>query len=246
MSFSITQIKNNTNTVYFQLLVNGRFSSAIYNSFIHLLPTALYNKDKSGVIFTASSVSTLEEHLTLYKNNCLPLNNWCQMLDTISRQMSFLKNNHFHKKMSHTYGFFGVNLNDIVVINESIFVICSSNTLLSIQEDIGRRTDINKETNKSILYLFVDTPIQKPYFSSPEVHNLQVLPSLLPYNSFYYALGTLMYFCLYREYLTAGNDFKNREEMYEEILCPLLGTKLGAFFERCFENNAEKRALIFI
>ena len=244
MSFSITQIKHNTNTIYFQLLVKGRFASAIYNSFIHLLPTALYNKDKTGVIFTASSVSTLEEHLTLYKNNCLPLNNWCQMLDTISRQMSFLKNNDFHKKLSQAYGFFGVNLNDIVVINESIFVICSSSKLLSIQEDIGRKTDNTVE--KNMLYLFVDTPIQKPYFSSPEVHNIQVLPSFLPYNSFYYALGTLMYFCLCREYLIVGNDFKTTEEMREEILCPILGTKLSAFFERCFENNAENRGLMFI
>lgn len=236
MSFSITHIKE----AQFQLLVKGRFSSVIYNSFIHLLSTSLYNKDKSGIIFAASSVTTLEEHLSRYENNCLHLNNWCQMLDTISRQMSFVKNN------SHiSYGFFGVNLNDVVVINKSIFIICSSSKLLSIKEDIGRK-DITKEKDNSILYLFVDTPIEKPYFSSPEVHNIHVLPCLLPYNSFYYALGTLMYFCLCREYLIVGNDFKCHEELMEEILCPILGTKLGAFFERCFKEKAENRELLFL
>ena len=259
-SYSIKRVY----TKYY-LLIKGQKSNQICNSISHIIPS-IYNHTNncqdSLTTFTADSVCNLDKWLQTIVNDVdynkyaktkeLATNNttveelattttklkhnihfFCLLLDTLSRQIAYLKN--------QGYGFLGVELSDILVFNidnSMFFLICSANQLVPIQ------TKINAE-NSNESRLFIDSPMTKSTFSSPETHIIACLPAFIHFNTFYYSLGMLLYFCLFDEYLLVANEFKTEEEM-NELLEPIKATKLGGFFKRCFKPDASERTMLFI
>jgi hypothetical protein len=142
------------------------------------------------------------------------------MIDDLTKQMTYLK--------TMNYGFYGFGANDILVV-DNVFLFCNTQYLFPLQEDN---------------FIFIE-PIFKPYFSSPEIIKLTILPSEINYKCCYYSLGVLVVFCLLNNYLLVGNELKSAEEI-EDIIKPFLNTKIYWFIKRCLDPNIDKRILLLI
>jgi serine/threonine protein kinase len=174
--------------------------------------------DKEQIIFTAETVVTLTTFLK--KNgNRLTMDESVKMINDLSKQLAYLELSNF--------AFYGFNLDDILVINESIFFIASTKYMLDIEE-----------TN-----IVFNSPIIHPNFSSPEVDKLTNLPSNIDYRSNYYSLGSLTLFCLLNVHTTS--EIKKGRSI-NTLLQPIHHTKMYWFLKRCFLPDSEKRILLFI
>ena len=142
------------------------------------------------------------------------------MIDELTKQMLQLN------KLS--YGFYGIDISDIIVIDD-VFIFCSCEHLSPIKE------------NEIYFY----APINKPYFSNPEILKLTTLPGSINYKCSYYSLGTLVVFCLLKTYLLVGNEIKSGEEI-ENIIGHLKNTKIYWFLKRCLDDKIDKRTLLLI
>ena len=127
------------------------------------------------------------------------------------------------------YGFYGFDINDIIVINNDLFVFCSAGYLSSLTND------------KIIFY----SPIKRPYFGNPELFLLTTLPSEINHKCSYYSLATLVVYCLTKTYLLVGNEIKSETEI-EKILQPFQNTKVYWFLKRCLHLDSDKRRLLLI
>jgi hypothetical protein len=176
--------------------------------------------DDGSIFFSAESVKDLKSYLQ--ENNFKILQNKCIMLiDDLTKQIIYLR-----KK---NYGFYGFNIEDILVLDDNKFIICSCQYLLPIIED-------------NIIFY---SPITKPYFSNPEIININELPSKINYKCSYYSLGLLIIFCFLNKYLLKGNEINTEEEIEKHIIC-LKDTKIYWFLKRCLKTEIKKRELLLI
>ena len=112
---------------------------------------------------------------------------------------------------------------------DGLFLLCNTQYLFPLQDEH---------------FIFIE-PIEKPYFSSPEIFKLTILPSEINYKCGYYSLGVLVVFCLLNIYLLVGNELKSPEEI-EIIIKPFINTKIYWFIKRCLEPDINKRILLLI
>ena len=148
-----------------------------------------------------SDISILEDKLTY--NQCIKL------VRDISYQITFLEKNNLT--------FYGLNLADILVINNS-YIVANSQFLIPIIE-------------KNIKFT---SPFIKPEFSSPELCTLLSIPSTISHKSVYYSLAELVLHFL--------SNSPNTMTGLETIL----QTKLYWFLIKNLSKVAETRILILI
>jgi hypothetical protein len=158
--------------------------------------------------------------LKSYLQDNYGIKNYINMIDDLTKQIIYLR-----KK---NYGFYGFDINDIIVIDDNKFVICSCQYLLPLIED------------NMVFY----SPINKPYFFSPDII-INELPSQISYKCSYYSLGVLITYCLTKNYLLKGNEIKSEEEIEKELIC-LKDTKIYWFLKRCLKTEIKKRELLLI
>lgn len=211
---------NKLNDFTYNLKIKGKNYMPIYKTIKKFLKSVHYDNETASIDFTAENVETLKTHIFNQPKKRLKMNECIKMIDELTKQMFYLK--------SINYGFYGFDINDILVI-DGIFIFVSSNYLLPIIEE------------RFIIY----SQINSPYFSNPELLKLTTLPSKLNPKCCYYSLGVLVVFCLLNSYLLVGNDIKSDEEI-ENILLPMNNTKIYWFIKRCLEASLEKRYLLLI
>lgn len=192
----------------------------IYACIKKILKNAIYDHETQSLLFGAENIKTLQIFLKEKKNlshlKCI------KMIHDLSQQINYLK--------KINYGIYGFDIDDIIVINDEIFLISSGNYLLSIND------------NSNFIF---NNPIKIPYFGSPELITLTNLPGIINFNCIYYSLGALVIFCLLNEYLLVANEIKSEEEI-DKILNPIHGTKIYWFLKRCIKTNCKKRVLLLI
>ena len=214
--YSIKKINNYTYSLFIK---DDEYRNVLYSSILPLLRHAFYNKQKSSIFITCEKISSLSDYL-LENDNSLTYEQVLNIIHTISIQINFLHN---EKKC----GFYGIDLNNIIVINDNIFLIVSDKNLLKI--------DRHDDTNESLI---IDKMIHIPLFNNPEIIKIKELPAKINYKCSYYSLGLLIGYCLF------GSEIfkKNIEETIEIISF----TKLYFFLKRCFNNNLDERCLLFV
>jgi hypothetical protein len=195
------------------LYINPLFESIID---IQLLPFSFIENNK--IHFHAQSVCVLEDYLN---NNKMNVETILLFIYSISKQITSLEQKGFT--------FYGISLKDIIVVNNNIFLILNTNTILPIE-------------NEYITFLY---PFEKPYFSNPEILVLNSLPCQISYKSVYYSLASLIIYCLFNNYILKGNDLLSNSEI-EKILFPIFCTKLYWCLKICLENDCDKRYLLYI
>lgn len=204
----------------FNIFIKGKHNQKIYKSLINtnILNNAFIDVLDDCICFTAETVETLKEFLFKENTNTKLTNiQSIQLLKTITRQIKYLE--------GINYTFYGFNIDDILVINESKYVIVSSQHIIPIQE------------NNMIFYY----PFIIPYFSSPEILQLTNLPSKIHYKCCYYSLGALVTFCILNKNLLVCSD-----KELDEFLEPIYDTNIYWFLKRCLHLDVTKRVLLLV
>lgn len=214
--YDLTQINEYT----YSLKIHGHNIIPLYQTIINMLKNAYYDNETETIIFTAENIKPLKNILFNKNDNKMGLNQCIKMIDELTKQISYLK--------TINYGFYGFDINDILVI-DGIFLFCNTQYLYPLYKDN---------------FLFIE-PLSQPYFSSPEIIKLTILPTEINNKCSYYSLGVLVVFCLLNNYLLVSNELKTPEEI-ENIIKPIFNTKIYWFLKRCLEPNLEKRVLLLI
>jgi hypothetical protein len=214
--YDLTQINEYT----YSLKIHGHNIIPLYQTIINMLKNAYYDNETETIIFTAENIKPLKNILFNKNDNKMGLNQCIKMIDELTKQISYLK--------TINYGFYGFDINDILVI-DGIFLFCNTQYLYPLYKDN---------------FLFIE-PLSQPYFSSPEIIKLTILPTEINNKCSYYSLGVLVIFCLLNNYLLVSNELKTPEEI-ENIMKPIFNTKIYWFLKRCLEPNLEKRVLLLI
>lgn len=213
--YKLTKINDHT----YSLKIHGDYSECLYKLIKIFIKTAHLNYETNTIHFSAENVETLETYF-LNQNKSLSYRNCVNLVDDLTKQIIYL-----HKL---NYSFYGFDIKDIIKIDDK-YLFCSTRYLLPLTND----------------YFIFDCPIDKPYFSSPEIIKLTKLPSRISYKCFYYSIGLLITFCLLNTYLLVGNEIKTVEEI-DIILKPLHNTKIYWFIKRCLEEDINTRSILLI
>ena len=205
----------------YNLQLDGENFDPLFQYALYYLSACFNDEIMNAMFFTATSVTTLKEHLADYSfklSHCKCI----EIIDELTKQLSHLK------KVG--YGFYGFNIEDILVVNGCKFVICNSRCLLPINAN-------------NMLYFY--EPIDNPQFIDPSMFKLTTLPAKIHYNCVYYSLGVLIVFCLLNVYLLVGNEEKTDLEL-ERILSPIKNTKIYWFLKRLMDSDMEHRICLLI
>ena len=194
---------------------------AFYSMFLKILSASFYQKETESVVFLAQSVHSLKEYLLNRKS--LSYQDCIKLIEDLSKQISYLK--------YLDYGIIGLDMNDILVVDDHTFVFIGE----------GNLYPLNEKGNMNIYTL-----IYKPYFMSPEVLELINIPAEISYKVSYYSVGVLVLYFLLHRYWFAGNKVPGTEEEEDRILKPIHGTKMYWFLKRCLNKDMGKRELLFI
>ena len=215
MSFSLNlKTKNSeitqTGKYSYKLTIQGNDKTIlIYSSILKtdILTNSFYNSTDKSLYFTAEKVYFLKKNdLFLSEAKCI------RMIDTLTRQIKYLE--------KVKYAFYGHSIDDILVVNDDLFININAKTLLPIKE-------------YQISFL---SPFIKTQFMSPEISNITSLPSKIHYQSSYYSLAAVVIYCL------LNKDKVEIEENLETLLKPIFYTKIYWFLKRCLH----KRILLLI
>ena len=205
----------------FNILIKGTHNHKILKSLVN---TRILNNsfiDDDSICFTAERIETLKVFLLKQPNTKLTNIACIQLLKTITRQIKYLE--------SINSTFYGLNIEDILVIDETSYVIVSGEYILPIQD------------NNITFY----NPFSRPYFSSPEILKLTNLPSNIDYRCAYYSLGALLVFCILNTNLLVGNEIKSDKDI-ETLLVPIYDTNIYWFLKRCLNSDILKRILLLV
>jgi hypothetical protein len=172
------------------------------------------------MFFTAESVTTLKDYLSSFAFK-LPHIQCIGLIDELTKQICYLE------KLG--YGFYGFNIEDILVVNCSKIFICNSRFLMPISNNC----------------LQIYEPIEHPQFIDPRILRITSLPSQIHYKCVYYSLAVLIVFSLLNMYLLVGNEEKSETEV-ERILNPIKNTKLYWFLKRSMDPSIEHRTCLLI
>jgi hypothetical protein len=203
-------------TYNIKINMNGK---PIYSCIKKILKNSLYDEESKSMFFSAEQVNSLQNYLMNVKLSHLKC---IKMIDDLTKQINYLK--------SINYGFYGFDIQDILVINEDIFLICAGDYIQTLAS-----------SSEIIFY----SPFKIPYFGSPDIITLTSLPSTIDYKCIYYSLGALIIYSLLNEYLLKGNEIKSEEDI-EKLIIPLKDTKIYWFLKRCLKTNSKKRVLLLI
>jgi len=215
-SFSVNKVAD----FAYNLLLKGEHCDPISQYLLFYISACFNDENMNSIFFTAEHVTTLKEYLASYSFK-LSHYKCIEIIDELTNQFVFLE------KLG--YGFYGFNIEDILVINGSKFVICNSQFLLPI--------------SNNMLHFY--EPINTPQFIDPHMFRLTTLPSQIHYKCVYYSLAVLIIFSLLNVYLLVGNEGKSELEL-ERILSPIKNTKLYWFLKRSIDPNIEHRTCLLI
>lgn len=218
-NYTITQERDYNFTLF---LKNGSrdINRILYESLIKTIPHSFsfINPEKQELHFQANKIHHLLDFL---KPRRLSWEQCLLLIGFLSKQIQELE--------KRGYAIIGFNLQDIIMIDESVFLFVNNEYLFSFHNT----------------YINLVTPLKKPYFSSPELLQLTKLPAKIHYKSCYYSLASLVVYCLLQEYVFKGNEVKTDKEL-NIILKPLYATKMYWFLKRCLALNPENRQMLFI
>ena len=136
----------------------------------HYINSSYYDDELELLFFSCERIRMFKDYILSNKID------YIKMIDDLTKQIKCLYN--------IGYGFYGIDVNDIIIIDEK-FIFCSVDYLLPLEND-------------NIIF---DSLIRLPYFSSPEILKLTSLPCEVNYKCVYYSLGVLVILCILNKYL---------------------------------------------
>lgn len=162
----------------------------------------------------ADSVITLKELLKKYKNK-LPYELCMELMYNIGNQIQTLER--FYLGIPY------IDLDDIVVVGEKIFLFLNSDKIVDIK---SQQIEINE-------------PVKKSTFFSPEMSEIKKIPAKISYKTAFYSLGSLVVFCFYNKLIDSNKDIASQ-------INSLYTTKMYWALLRLLEENINNRYYLII
>lgn len=213
MNYQISQINNYT---YNFFIKDDEYRNTLYSSILILLKHAFHNKINSSIFITCEKIQTLSDYLK-ENDELLTYEQTLNIIHTLSIQINFL--------YEKNYGFYGIDLEDVIVVNDDTFIIVNNDKLLKL--------DIHDDNHE---LLVINKMIHIPFFHNPEILKIKELPEKINHKCIYYSLALLIIYSM----------FGSIEDIHENIKS-IHSTKLYFFLERCLNNsNLEDRCLLFV
>ena len=209
-------------------------NKALLNSLIktRIIQGATATNDYKEIKFKAQSVKTFkifkEEQKKVIGSDSLSINLAALMVSTLVMQLDYLIS-----KESCTI--IGYNEENIIVINDKKFAFLGSEYV----------TEIDENEISQISYPF----FTNDFFVSPEMLNINSLPSYIHYKTAYFSLA-----CLIISTLSSNDDFYKdylKHQQSEKILehlntHPIKETKLYWLLSRCLVREPKNRSILLI
>ena len=192
---------------------NNEYTNIMASMMKKMIKNSFFDYEATSIYFTCESIMTLSCYVK-HHHFKIPYDKCLIMIDNLTQQMNYLK--------TYNYGFYGFDMDDIIVIDNTVFIFAGTSHLQNLINDS----------------IFFYTPINIPYFFNPELINIDCLPSEINYKACYYSLGVLVVYSLFNNYLLVGNEIKNDLDI-ESILKPIYNTKLYWFLKRCLLNPVD-------
>ena len=219
-------------------------SPIIINSLLKtkLIQGGTSTTDFKTLKFKADSVKTLdqfqEEKQTETGKKQLNINDVASLIKSLTSQLTYLLTTESRTIM-------GYSTENIIVINDKIFVHIASELLVKVQE------------NNMALISYPFTP--GDFFVSPELLKIKELPSYCHYKTTYFSLGCLALYTLlsdnefYTNYLLKQEQILKQEQEQIPINLgnllkshPIKNTKLYWLLSRCLTKDPKNRSILFI
>ena len=181
----------------------------LIKSFSYSLPDAISNSQMSSVTFDADNIMLIKDHPIFTYISILKL------IKSLTRQLIVLRN--------YNYSFSQYDIDNIIVVDNNEYLYISKEHFVPF----------DAETNNIIVSL----PFKKTNLSSPELRELQTLPSEVTMKTIYYSLASLILHYLFNA--TGDND------NVMDILTPIKETKLYWFILRAIKKDPKERYLLF-
>lgn len=199
---------------------NAPFFYSIFNLLNKRLPGSYIvsaNKEPIAIHF----FSTLVKPLSYYcKKGLVDYYMAIKIICDLYKQSMFLG--------KYGYGFYCIDLNDIIVIDKSIF-ICTNPSVV-------------KECRNGKLMFF--SPFNRTAengFYSPEILELHLIPAKVSHKCFYYSLGALVIYCLFGKKLGSVENSSG-----SVLLKPISQTKLYWLILKLIDSDCERRSALII
>jgi hypothetical protein len=192
-----------------------------------IIQGAVSTDDYKSIKFKANSVIPLIELKKKYKSHSLPINMVADITSSLSTQVNYLTNVYSHTIL-------GYSPENIIMINSKKFAFLGSEYVKEIEDDMLQ-----------ISYPFTSND----FFVSPEMLNINKLPSYVHYKTCYFSLACLLIYALmpnedfYKDYLKHQQIDKIIEHLNNHSI---KGTKLYWLLSRCLVEEPEKRSILFI
>lgn len=181
----------------------------LYNN---LISQGKINESNNSITLMVDNVESLDKYLKK-NNDKLEYNKVEKLLKDLIIVIDSLNN----------YGLMFVNLdiNDIIVIDESIFMFINYNNIYKV-------TDNNSISIEDIL--------TSSRFNNKNEFVQESIPYSINIKTIYYNIGNLIFYCLFNKLYD-----NNKLSIY-----PIYYTKLYWFLERCLENDINNRVFLFV
>lgn len=184
----------------------------LIKSFSYSLPDAITNSNMSNITFEADNIMLIKDHPKFTYISILKL------IKTLSKQLVVLTN--------YNYSFSQYDLENIIVVDNNEYLYISKEHFVPID------TTTNNIT--------ISLPFKKTNLSSPELRQLETLPSETTVKTIYYSLASLILYLLFNVADVSSNHIN-----VMDILIPIKETKLYWFILRGIEQNPKERYLLF-
>lgn len=181
----------------------------LYNN---LISSGKIKESNNSIMLMADNVESLDKYLKK-NDNKLEYNKVEKLLKDLIIVIDSL----------NKYGLMFVNLdiNDIIVIDESIFMFINYNNIYKVTDDNS---------------ISIEDILTSSRFNNKNEFVQESIPYLINIKTIYYNIGNLIFYCLFNKLYD-----NNKLSIY-----PIYYTKLYWFLERCLENDINNRVFLFV
>ena len=218
----------------FEIKIQNENERLVYESICFLFHNS-YILD-SKLVIIAEELENLCDYMKELEKNGKRWNykNNISLIKSIDKQINYLKDKN--------YGFYGLDMNSIIVINKEIFLIYRVNYLLRLYE---------KDENNNVMYCY-DLDMC-PFFSCEEVKGMKELnkiPFEVCFESIYVSVGLLLLFCINNDKKQEAMNIILKRGINEKdvniLLKSVCHTKCYWVLRRCLNIDRKKRNLILL
>jgi hypothetical protein len=183
-----------------------------------------------SIYFNATQVksfSSYQSDLKKKNGSCkVPYNNVILILFYLGKQLEYLIKN-------ENKCFYAYKIDNIIVIDDNKFIYLSDDYL----------SEIENETN-----LLISSPFEKDgnCFMCPQVREMVEIPFSLSYKTSYYSLCLFLVYALSYEIDFLEETEEERSKRINQLLNPIIDTKLYYVIKRGLIEDPKKRSILYI